>query len=71
MPKTCENLISLVNICIYYACQMHGIYEVLPYSVDFKAFHELWNPLSKRVLKSDLNVSPVDILLIFDSANSI
>ena len=37
MPETCENWLGLVNICIYYACQTHEIYQVLPYSVDFKA----------------------------------
>ena len=40
----------LVNICIYYAHQMCEIYRVLPYSVDFKAPMELWNPWSKTVL---------------------
>ena len=38
MPKTCENWLSLVNSCIYYAYQACEIYQVLPYySVDFKA----------------------------------
>ena len=50
MPNTCENCLSLVNSCIYYARQTHGIYQVLPYSVDFKAPREFWNPLSKTVL---------------------
>ena len=36
MPETCENWLSLVNIYIYYAHQTHEIYQVLPYSVDFK-----------------------------------
>ena len=44
MPETCENWPSLVNSCIYYACQTHRIHQVLPYSV------ELWNPLSKTLL---------------------
>ena len=37
MPENCENWLSLVNICIYSACQTHEIYQVVPYSVDFKA----------------------------------
>ena len=36
--------------CIYYACQTHEIYQVLPYSVEFKAHEEFWNPLSKTAL---------------------
>ena len=43
-------LACLVTSCIYYACQTHEIYQVLLYSVDFKAPKELWNPLSKAVL---------------------
>ena len=35
--------LSLVNSCIYCACQTSGIYQVLPYSVDFKAPGELSN----------------------------
>ena len=49
MPETCENWHRLVNSCIYYAWQTHEIYQVLPYSVDFKAPGELWNPLIKAV----------------------
>ena len=49
MPKTCENWLGLVNSCIYYAHQTHEIYQVQPYSVDFKAPREHWNPLSKTV----------------------
>ena len=41
MPKTCENCLGLVSIFIYYARQTHEIYQVLPYSVDFKAPGEL------------------------------
>ena len=38
LPETCENLLlSLVNICIYYARQTCVIYQVLPYSVNVKA----------------------------------
>ena len=47
---TCENWLSLLNSCIYYAHQTHEIYQVLPYFMDFKAPWELWNPLSKTVL---------------------
>ena len=49
MPDICENLLGLVNSCIYYACQTCEIYQVLSYSVDFKASKELWNQLSKTV----------------------
>ena len=38
MPETCENWLSLVNSCIYYACQTREIYQVLLYSVDY-----IWN----------------------------
>ena len=50
LPNTCENWLSLVNSCVYYACQTCEIYQVLPYSVNFKAPTELWNSLSKIVL---------------------
>ena len=50
MPGTCENWLSLVNSCVYSARQTREIYQVLPYSVDFKAPAELWNPLRKTVL---------------------
>ena len=30
MPDTCENWLGLVKSCIYYACQTHEIYYVLP-----------------------------------------
>ena len=50
MPERGEIWLGLVNIFIYYACHTHKIYQVLSYSVDFKAPMELWNPLSKTVL---------------------
>ena len=50
VPETCGNWLGLVNSCIKYARQTHDIYLVLPYSVDFKAPSELWNPLRKAVL---------------------
>ena len=50
MPKTYENWLGLVNSHIYYAHQTHEIYQLLPYSVDFQAPRELWNPLSEAVL---------------------
>ena len=50
MPKTCENWLSLLNSCISLALQTCEIYQVLPYSVDFKAPTELWNPLNQAVL---------------------
>ena len=46
MPVTCENWPSLVNNHVWYACQSREICQVLPYSVDFKAHGEFWNPLS-------------------------
>ena len=49
LNKTKSTKFCLVNSCIYYACHTCGIYQVLPYSVDFKAPQELWNPLSKAV----------------------
>ena len=51
MPKICENWLGLVNSCIYCAHQTRKIYQVLPYSVDFKTPRELWNPLSKTVVR--------------------
>ena len=50
MPETCENWLGLVNICVYHAHHSHEFYQVLPYSVGFKAPGELWNPLSKTEL---------------------
>ena len=50
MPETCENCLGLVNDSIHYANHTCEIYQVLPYSVDFKAPEELWNPLSKTAL---------------------
>ena len=43
MLNTCENWLGLVNSWVYYARQIHDIYQVLPYLVDFKA------PLSKVI----------------------
>ena len=31
------------NSCVYYACQTLEIYQILPYSVDFKASGKPWN----------------------------
>ena len=50
MPEICENCLSLINSCIYYAYQVNEINQVLPYSVGFKALAELWNSLGKTVL---------------------
>ena len=50
MPKTCENWLGPVNSCVYYARQTCNIYQVLSYSVVFKAPLQLWDPLSKTVL---------------------
>ena len=41
MPETSENWRDLVNSFVYYAHQTHKIYQVPPYSVDFKAPMEL------------------------------
>ena len=49
MLETCENCLRTVNSYVYYAHQTREIYQVLPYSVDFKALTEIWNPLSKTV----------------------
>ena len=32
MPEICENWLVLVNRCVYYAHQTHGIYQVLHHS---------------------------------------
>ena len=37
MIKTCENWHGFVKSCVYYARHPREIYQVLPYSVDFKA----------------------------------
>ena len=50
MAETCENWLGLVSSCVYYALQTPEIYQILPYSEDFKAPGEFWNPLSKTVL---------------------
>ena len=71
MPETCENWLS-VNCYVHYVCQTCKIYQVLPFSVDFKAPGELWNPLSKTVqskqnmwnnhkTEKNLYVEPVNI----------
>ena len=64
MPETCENWLGLVNNGIYNAHQKHEIYQVLCYSMDFKAPRELWNPLSNTVLSKCgfiWNKQPVNI----------
>ena len=40
MPESCENWSNIVNSLIYYAGQAREIYQLLPYSVDFKAHRE-------------------------------
>ena len=37
MTESCENRLGLVNSYINYAHQTLKIYQVIPYSVDFKA----------------------------------
>ena len=64
IPETCENWLGLVNNLIYFAYRTHEVYLVLPYSVDFKATVELWNPPSKTVLSKcsfNLNKGPMNI----------
>ena len=50
IPEACKNWLGLVNNCIYYTHHTHAIYQVLAYSVDFKAHEKIWNPLSKSWL---------------------
>ena len=47
MPEsqTCENWLDLVNIYVCFAHQIRKIYQVLSYSVDFKAPTYLLRPL--------------------------
>ena len=37
MPEACEHYLDFVNTYVYYAWRTRQIYQVLPYSVDFKA----------------------------------
>ena len=58
------NLDGIVKSCIYSTHQTHEIYQVLTYSMDFKALVELWNPWSKTVLSKCTfiwNKGPVNI----------
>ena len=48
--ETCENWLDPINNRVYFACQIRATYQLLPYSVDFKAHMELWNPLSKTII---------------------
>ena len=50
MLQTCQNWLGIVNSCVYCAHHTREIYQVLPYSVDFKAPEDLWIQLSKTVL---------------------
>ena len=74
LPPVICGAIGLENCCIYYAHQTHEIYQVLPYSVDFKTPGELWNPLSKTVLSKCnfiWNKGPVNILVNIASSNGL
>ena len=51
MPETWGNWLSILHSCVCYAHQTRNIYYVLPNSVDVKAPIELWNPLSKKVIR--------------------
>ena len=46
MLGTCESWRDIVNSYVYYAHRTREIYQVLRYSVEFKAPRRLWNPLS-------------------------
>ena len=62
MQKPVKNWLSLVNNCVYYACQSHEIYRAPPYSVDFKAPGELWDPLRQYLVNMVLlDKGPVNI----------
>ena len=73
MLETCENWLGLVNSCVYYTHQICEIYQVLPYSVDFKAPQQysvnevlfgikgLQTPETTVQLKSILYVRPINI----------
>ena len=52
MPETYENWLSIVTSYIYCACQTREINQ--PYSVDFTAPEDLWNPLSTAVFSKYL-----------------
>ena len=47
MPRACEKCLGVINSCVSYSRQTPEIYQVLPYSMDFKTPGELWHPLSK------------------------
>ena len=47
MPET---WLGLVNRSVYYGRQTRKIYQLLPYSMDFKGSNDLLNPLTMIVL---------------------
>ena len=55
MPET-RKIVCLVNNLVYYARQTHEIYQVLPYSVDFKA--EQIEYVAKKVVQIIAGVKP-------------
>ena len=58
-PETCENgSVLWTKNCVYYARQSREIYQVMTYSVAFKASEELWNLLSKTLF-SKVDLFPV------------
>ena len=64
MSETRQNWLGLVINYVYHARHTRDIYQVLPYSVDFKAPGVLWKPLSKAVLSNCSfiwNIGPVNI----------
>ena len=64
MPETYENLLGLINSCVYHAHQTREICKVLPYLMDLKAPGDLWNPPSKQYLINVgdfLNKGPANI----------
>ena len=42
MPENCEHWLCFVNNFVYYTRQIREIYQVLPYSMDIKAFETHW-----------------------------
>ena len=55
MTEACEKWLDNVNRCVYYTHQTRWIYQVLLYSLDFKASWDIWNQWERQYLvKIDL-----------------
>ena len=61
--------LRLVNICIYYARQTCEIYQVLPYSVGFRAPVKPWYSRSKTVITKYSFVWTKGPVNIWDAVN--